>query len=84
MPMNPTTPTLINTQCRIVRDYIERLRSHVQDGYAVRHETKMDTFYMVRLKHMSNGNEIVLKADFKNNSLSQKTNHIVTYYQVYE
>lgn len=82
--MTPKTPTLISTQCQIVRDYLERLRSHVQDGYVVRHETKMDTFYMVRLKHMSNGNEIVLKADFEHYSLSQKTNHILTHFQVYE
>lgn len=82
--MKQTSPMLIDTPCRLVHDYLERLRSHVQDGYVVRHETKLNTFYMVRLKHMSNGNEIVLKADFEHHSLSQKTNHILTHFQVYD
>lgn len=68
----------------ITRDYLERLNSHVQDGYVVRHETKLPAFNLVRLKHMSNGNEIVIKADYEHMCLTQKTNKILKYICTYD
>ncbi len=82
--MKQTSPMLVSIQCRIVHDYLERLRSHVQDGYVIRHESRLDNFYMVRLKHMCNGNEIILKADFERLSLTQKTNNLLTFNRIYE
>ena len=68
----------------ITRGYLERLNSHVRDGYVVRHETKLPAFYLVRLKHMSNGNEIVIKADFEHLVLTQKTNKILKFICAYD
>lgn len=72
-----------NTGQTIVRDYVERLRSLVGDGYRVLHATEDRDFYMSRLSHRSNGNRIVLCAHFRDRQLWQKTNQIVTFQKDY-
>lgn len=68
---------------RISSDFTERISSLVADGFAVRHQTNCHEFLMVRLHHMSNGNDIILKADFRNSTLKQWTNQILTHSQDY-
>ena len=63
-------------------DYEERIRSLLSDGYRVRHETVLVDGVVCRLHHMSNGKDIVIRA--QGHLLVQKTNHIVTHTQSYE
>lgn len=66
---------------KMIADYEERKNSLLQDGYRLRHETVFDDGAFCRLHHMSNGNDIILKArGFK---LTQLTNHVVTHEQSY-
>lgn len=74
------TPTLDD---RLMHDYRERLGSHLQDGYCLRHETYTSQAVVCRLHHMANGNDIILIADGKNHTLTQKTNRIVTHFHDY-
>lgn len=68
---------------RVIQDYLERMRSHLSDGYVIRHATSLDNLYMCRLKHMANGNEIVLSARLDDLTLTQRTNHVVTFHNDY-
>lgn len=72
-----------NTQKMMIRDYEERLRSLVYDGYQFRHETRNDRFFFARLKHMSNGNSISMVLNFEAKTLVQKTNMVITHQQSY-
>lgn len=76
----------MNTQTtfnkKMIADYEERRNSLLMDGYRVRHETVMANGVICRLHHMSNGNDIVIRAI--DNTLIQKTNNIVTHSQSYE
>lgn len=67
---------------RMMQDYYERVQSLVVDGYCKRHETILPTFACCRLHHMSNGNDIVIT--LARGTLTQKTNHIVTFMHDYE
>lgn len=69
---------------KITKDYVERLRSLLQDGYRCRFTSENDNFYMASLKHMANGNSITLRADFREYYLQQTTNKIVTFRQDYQ
>lgn len=67
---------------KMIADYEERRNSLLMDGYRVRHETVLADGVICRLHHMSNGNDIVIRAI--GHSLVQKTNNIVTHSQTYE
>ena len=67
---------------KMIADYEERRNSLLMDGYRVRHETVLADGVICRLHHMSNGNDIVIRAI--GHSLVQKTNNIVTHSQSYE
>lgn len=67
---------------RMIADYEERRNSLLSDGYRVRHETVLNDGVVCRLHHMSNGNDIVLRA--QGYFLVQKTNQIVTHQQRYD
>lgn len=60
------------------QEFCRRLSNLLSDGYCLRHMTNTDTFRLARVKHMANGNEIIIKADFHNFSLTQKTNNVKT------
>lgn len=78
--MNPTEAVTTRLRSiKIRRDYGERLRSLLQDGYKVRHSHEGDDYLVTRLHHMCNGNDIILTANLHDGVLSQKTNHILTY-----
>ena len=74
------TQTTFNV--KMIADYEERRNSLLMDGYRVRHETVLADGVICRLHHMSNGNDIVIRAI--GHTLVQKTNNIVTHSQVYE
>lgn len=67
---------------RMIADYEERRNSLLQDGYRLRHESVLMNGVICRLHHMSNGNDIVIKAI--GNKLTQLSNHVVTHEQNYE
>lgn len=71
-----------NINARMIADYEERRNSLLQDGYRLRHETVLMNGVICRLHHMSNGNDIIIKAI--GNQLTQLTNHVVTHTQNYE
>ena len=66
---------------RMIADYEERRNSLLHDGYRLRHESGLMNGVLCRLHHMSNGNDIVIKAI--GNDLTQLTNHVVTHHQNY-
>lgn len=71
-----------NINERMIADYEERRNSLLLDGYRLRHESVLMNGVICRLHHMSNGNDIVIKAI--GNKLTQLTNHVVTHQQNYE
>ena len=57
----------------------ERVSSLLADGYCKRVDTRLPHFWFVRLKHMTNGNEIVLRGYPQEACIIQTTNNIVTH-----
>lgn len=57
----------------------ERIKSLLEDHYCKRVDTRLPHFWIVRLKHMSNGNEIVLRGLPMDGLIIQMTNHVVTH-----
>lgn len=78
--MKATTTQRVNP--RMIADYEERRNSLLMDGYRVRHETILDNGVICRLHHMTNGNDIIISCI--NRTLTQKTNHIITYHHTYD
>lgn len=77
---NPTeAETTLQRSIKMRRDYGERLRCLLEDGYKVRHSHEDDVLFVTRLHHMCNGNDIVLTANLHDGVLFQKTNHVLTY-----
>lgn len=68
---------------KLMAAYEERIQSLLVDGYKVRHRTNFKTFEVCRLHHMSNGNYIVMFADFVQYELLQKTNQLVTHHETF-
>ena len=64
---------------RFTKVYDERVASFLKDGYCKRVDTRLPHFWIVRLKHMSNGNEIVLRGYPNDGIILQFTNNIVTH-----
>lgn len=64
-------------------DYQERLRSLVVDNYCIRFDHRDPRLWFARLKHMSNGNMVLLKADFTQMQLTQITNNVIKHQQNY-
>lgn len=65
----------------MIADYEERRNSLLLDGYRLRHESVLMNGVICRLHHMSNGNDIVIKAI--GHVLTQLTNHVVTHQKDY-
>lgn len=62
----------------------ERIKSLLEDHYCKRVDTRLPHFWIVRLKHMSNGNEIVMRGYPMDGILIQSTNNIVTHREIIE
>ena len=69
---------------RMSREFTERVNSLLSDGYRTRSKFSCNEFAQIRLHHMSNGNDIVIKADFRTMTITQWTNKIITHIQVYQ
>lgn len=61
------------------RVFNERVSSLLADKYCKRLDTRLPHFWIVRLKHMANGNEIVLRGYPLDGIIVQTTNNIVTH-----
>ena len=64
---------------RFSKVFDERVSSLLADHYCKRLDTRLPHFWIVRLKHMSNGNEIVLRGYPNDGIILQFTNNIVTH-----
>lgn len=66
---------------RMTKVFQERVDSLLKDGYCKRVDTRLPHLWLVRLKHMSNGNEILLKGYPTDGVIYQQTNHTTTHYE---
>lgn len=57
----------------------ERFQSLLEDGYKVRINYMKADLWLVKLKHMANGNSITLKARIADYTIIQLTNNIEVY-----
>ena len=64
---------------RFTKVFNERVSSLLADHYCKRLDTRLPHFWIVRLKHMANGNEIVLRGYPHCGIILQSTNNIVTH-----
>ena len=58
------------------RVYEERKKSLLSDRYCCRVDTRLPHVWVSRFKHMSNGNEVVLKGYPADRKIMQWTNHV--------
>lgn len=64
---------------KFTKVFDERVSSLLADNYCKRLDTRLPHFWIVRLKHMANGNEIVLRGYPNEGWIIQSTNNIVTH-----
>lgn len=64
---------------KFTKVFDERVSSLLADNYCKRLDTRLPHFWIVRLKHMANGNEIVLRGYPNDGCIIQSTNNIVTH-----
>jgi hypothetical protein len=62
----------------------ERIKSLLEDHYCKRVDTRLPHVWVVRLKHMSNGNEILLRGYPYSKDIFQYTNHVFTHSEHFE
>lgn len=74
----------MEAKSRFTKVFDERIEALLQDGYCKRFDTRLPSVWFVRLKHMSNGNEIVLRGYPMDGRLIQSTNNIVTHQETIE
>lgn len=63
----------------VEQEFLRKLHGFLADGYCLRHRTKLASMELARVKHMANGNEIILRADYRKMSLTQLTNNVKTF-----
>lgn len=66
---------------RFSKVFDERVVSFLKDGYCKRVDTRLPNFWFVRMKHMSNGNEIRLYGYPDSGVIMQRTDMICTHYE---
>lgn len=64
---------------KFTKVFNERVDSLQKDHYCKRVDTRLPHFWIVRLKHMSNGNEVVVRGYPHEATIIQSTNNIVTH-----
>ena len=67
---------------KLSRIFEERISSLTDDQYCLRVLSRLSNIWFARLHHMSNGNDIVIKAYPKENRIVQYTNKIKTHEEV--
>lgn len=65
------------------QDYVERLRSLVDDGYYIVSNTSLPESSVAKLKHKSNRRVIILTADYRGRALRQTTNGYLKHIGLY-
>lgn len=71
--------TPMEVQAKFTKVFNERVSSLLADKYCKRLDTRLPFFWIVRLKHMANGNEVVLRGYPMEGMIVQTTNNIVTH-----
>jgi hypothetical protein len=71
--------TPMEVQAKFTKVFNERVSSLLADKYCKRLDTRLSHFWIVRLKHMANGNEVVLRGYPMEGLIVQTTNNIVTH-----
>lgn len=71
--------TPMEVQAKFTKVFNERVSSLLADKYCKRLECRLPHFWIVRLKHMANGNEVVLRGYPLEGLIVQTTNNIVTH-----
>lgn len=71
--------TPMEVQAKFTKVFNERVSSLLADKYCKRLDTRLPNFWIVRLKHMANGNEVVLRGYPLEGLIVQTTNNIVTH-----
>ena len=69
----------MEAQVKFTKVFEERLRSFLDDYYCKRVDSRLPNLWFVRLKHMYNGNTIVLRGYPLDGTITQLTNGIVTH-----
>lgn len=67
---------------RLFKIFEERVCSLKDDHYCLRVLTRLSNIWIAKLHHMSNGNDIVIKAYPNENRIVQYTNKIKTHEEV--
>ena len=74
----------MEARCRFTKVFDERVSSLLADHYCKRLDTRLPHFWIVRLKHMANGNEIVIRGYPQDSMIIQTTNNVVTHKEIVE
>lgn len=69
---------------RFSKVFDERVNSLMADHYCKRVDTRLPHLWIVRLHHMSNGNDVVLRGYPLDHMIVQTTNLIVTHKEIVE
>lgn len=72
----------MEAQFKFTKVFDERVKTLVADHYCKRLDTRLPNLWFVRLKHMSNGNEIILRGYPADGVLIQSTNGAQTHREV--
>ena len=75
---------LMEAKCKFTKVFDERVSSLLADHYCKRLDTRLPHFWIVRLKHMANGNEIVIRGYPQDSMIIQTTNNVVTHKEIVE
>ena len=74
----------MEARCKFTKVFDERVSSLLADHYCKRLDTRLPHFWIVRLKHMANGNEIVIRGYPMDSMIVQTTNNVVTHKEIVE
>lgn len=74
----------MEARCKFTKVFDERVSSLLADHYCKRVDTRLPHFWIVRLKHMANGNEIVIRGYPQDSMIVQTTNNVVTHKEIVE
>ena len=74
----------MEARCKFTKVFDERVSSLLADHYCKRLDTRLPHFWIVRLKHMANGNEIVIRGYTMDATIIQTTNNVVTHKEIVE
>lgn len=69
----------MEAQVKFTKVFEERLQSFLEDNYCKRVDCRLPNLWFVRLKHMSNGNTIVLRGYPLDGTITQLTNGVVAH-----